>query len=179
MAGCIFPGGDRLALPLADGCDKCELSGNVVWGRGVVRPALFLVGDYSTSEDDLMGRPFSGRGGDLVRKLLREAGIDPESCYFTNAVKCHPNENKAPKAGPVKACKNWLNIELEKVRPKAVVAMGGLASRVLKLKEVGGISVGEPKVASWYSPGHILRCGRAVHDATVEFFKKVKKCSDG
>ncbi|PVE24983.1 uracil-DNA glycosylase [Microvirga sp. KLBC 81] len=105
-----------------------------VFGEGPKRADIVFVGEQPGDQEDLQGRPFVGPAGKLFDKAMKEAGIDRSKAYLTNAVKHfkfeqrgHRRIHSKPTAGEVKHYRPWLMKELELVRPKLVVALGGTA----------------------------------------------------
>lgn len=131
-------GGARLE---AKGCERCGLFRNAtqtVFGEGSPRAPVMLVGEQPGDSEDREGRPFVGPAGQLLNEVLREAGVDRDRCYVTNAVKHFKftprgkrRLHSKPDAGEIQACKWWLRIELALVKPKLVVALGGTAAQSL------------------------------------------------
>lgn len=114
--------------PLTPGADRAVL------GEGPMEPAVAFVGEQPGDQEEREGRPFIGPAGQLFDKALAEAGIDRAGVYVTNAVKHFKYEprgkkrlHKRPNPGEVKRYRWWLKRELDFVRPKLVVAMGGTA----------------------------------------------------
>ncbi|MEZ0172573.1 UdgX family uracil-DNA binding protein [Microvirga sp. TS319] len=105
-----------------------------VFGEGPKHADIVFVGEQPGDQEDLQGRPFVGPAGRLFDKAMKEAGIDRSHAYLTNAVKHfkfeqrgHRRIHSKPTAGEVKHYRPWLMKELELVRPKLVVALGGTA----------------------------------------------------
>lgn len=105
-----------------------------VFGEGPKHADIVFVGEQPGDQEDLQGRPFVGPAGKLFDKALREAGIDRSKAYLTNAVKHFKFEQRGhrrihakPTSGEVKHYRPWLMKELELVRPRLVVALGGTA----------------------------------------------------
>lgn len=105
-----------------------------VFGEGPAHADIVFVGEQPGDQEDLQGRPFVGPAGKLFDKAMKEAGIDRGQAYLTNAVKHfkfdqrgHRRIHSKPTAGEVKHYRPWLMKELELVRPKLVVALGGTA----------------------------------------------------
>jgi DNA polymerase len=99
-----------------------------------------LVGEEPGDQEDRQGKPFVGPAGQLLRKALREAGLDEEAAYFTNAVKhfkftrdarSKRRIHKPPSLREMKACSPWLTAEIRLVAPEVVVALGATAVRAL------------------------------------------------
>ena len=125
----------------AQGCMACDLykhATQAVMGEGPPRAALFFVGEQPGDQEDLAGRPFVGPAGKVFDEALTEAGIARGEVYVTNAVKHFkwvPRGNRRihakPTAGEVKACRPWLEAELELVKPRIVICLGATAAQSL------------------------------------------------
>jgi uracil-DNA glycosylase len=134
----IYPATIDLARQQAAQCRRCPLYLNAtqtVFGEGPADAPVMFVGEQPGDKEDRAGRPFVGPAGKLFDEILGEAGIDRENCYVTNAVKHFKHEprgkfrlHKRPDAGEVEACKWWLRIERELVRPRLFVALGATAA---------------------------------------------------
>jgi uracil-DNA glycosylase len=119
----------------ASGCTLCGLAGGrttVVFGEGNPRAALMVVGEGPGREEDLQGRPFVGRSGQLLEKLLlEEAGLGRSEVYIANVVKCRPPGNRDPLPEEVDACRPYLYQQLSLISPRVVVTLGNFATRTL------------------------------------------------
>ena len=125
----------------AEGCRGCDLykdATQTVFGAGLRRAELMLVGEQPGDKEDREGEPFVGPAGALLDGALVEAGIDRADAYVTNAVKhfkWRPRGKRrlhqTPRAGEIEACKPWLEAEVQAVRPRALVALGATAGRSL------------------------------------------------
>jgi uracil-DNA glycosylase family protein len=136
---------ERLSLvtlrEAARGCTACPLwrtGTQTVFGEGLKRARLLLVGEQPGDKEDLEGRPFVGPAGRLLDEALVEAGIDRADAYVTNAVKHFKWEargkrriHQKPNAAELAACRPWLDAELEAVRPNVLVLMGATAAQAL------------------------------------------------
>lgn len=114
-----------------------------VLGQGPLNAAIAFVGEQPGDQEDIQGRPFVGPAGQLFDRALEEAGIDRSACYVTNAVKHFKYEQRGkqrihqkPTTGEVKHYRWWLTREIELVRPRFVVALGGTAALALAGKAV-------------------------------------------
>jgi DNA polymerase len=123
------------AGPLVSGATQA------VFGEGPAHAEIVFVGEQPGDQEDLQGRPFVGPAGKLLTKAMREAGIEREQAYLTNAVKHfkfeqrgHRRIHSKPTTGEVKHYRPWLMKELELVRPKLVVALGATAVLALSGK---------------------------------------------
>jgi uracil-DNA glycosylase family protein len=119
-------------------CDLWKLGTQTVFGEGPPKARIMLVGEQPGDVEDRQGRPFVGPAGLLLREALAEAGIDPESTYLTNAVKHFKWRPKGkrrihekPNRDEVLACRVWLDAEIARVKPQAIVALGATAAGVL------------------------------------------------
>jgi uracil-DNA glycosylase len=125
----------------ARGCTACPLhltGTQTVFGEGLRRAEVLLVGEQPGDREDLEGRPFVGPAGRLLDEALAEAGIDRRAAYLTNAVKHFKWEprgkrriHQKPNASEIAACRPWLEAELEVVRPTALVCLGATAAQAL------------------------------------------------
>ena len=122
-------------------CRNCDLwrdATQTVFGDGLRRSRVLLVGEQPGDAEDLAGRPFVGPAGRVLDEALAEARIDRSDAYVTNAVKHFKWKargkrriHQRPNAGEVAACKPWLLGELEAVQPKVLVALGATAAQAL------------------------------------------------
>jgi uracil-DNA glycosylase len=140
------------------GCRGCELyarATQAVFGAGLKRARLMLVGEQPGDREDLAGEPFVGPAGRLLDEALAEAGIERRDAYVTNAVKHFKWEprgkrrkHQSPSEREVRACMPWLDSEIEIVRPRVIVALGATAAReefVSDLRLVAGVLGAEPE----------------------------------
>src|SRR5438046_10033459 len=126
---------------VAKACQACDLykrGTQTVFGEGARSPKLMLVGEQPGDAEDLAGRPFVGPAGKLLDRALEEAGIDRDAVYVTNVVKHFKWEprgkrriHKKPNAAEIAACRPWLDIEIELVKPRAIVCLGATAAQAL------------------------------------------------
>jgi uracil-DNA glycosylase len=134
----------RSLAELAREAKKCKNCGlwrhatQTVFGEGPVRARIMLVGEQPGNDEDLQGRPFVGPAGQLMNRLLVEAGIDRNKVYVTNAVKHFKWEprgkrriHKKPSSVEIAACRSWLDAELSALRPEAIVCLGATAAQAL------------------------------------------------
>ena len=125
----------------ASDCRRCHLFGpatQTVFGEGPSHARIVFVGEQPGDQEDVIGRPFVGPAGQIMDRAMEEAGIDRRTVYITNAVKHFKFEprgkrrlHKTPEAPEIQACRFWLDVELVRLRPRLVVAMGGTAARAV------------------------------------------------
>ncbi|MFL6710462.1 MAG: UdgX family uracil-DNA binding protein, partial [Massilia sp.] len=158
-----------------DQCRRCDLwehATQAVGGVGPKKARIMLVGEQPGDQEDLQGKPFIGPAGQLLDRVMDEAGVDRRTIYLTNAVKHFKWEprgkrrlHKTPAQKEIEACSYWLEHELAEVKPDVIVALGSTA-----LKSVLGTShvtlkdtLGKPIahqgrwVITVYHPSYVLR----------------------
>ena len=116
------------------GCTKCDLSQtrtHTVFGEGDPEAAVMFVGEGPGENEDLTGRPFVGKAGGLLDKMIAGMGLKREDVYIANVVKCRPPNNRVPTAGEVAACTPYLDRQIEWIRPRVVVTLGLPATKHL------------------------------------------------
>lgn len=163
----------QIALRAAD-CRRCGLCGpatQTVFGEGPADARIMLIGEQPGDAEDLAGRPFVGPAGQLLDAALRDAGLHRRSLYLTNAVKHFkftPQGKSRLHAKPdydeVRACRPWLEAELDRVAPEIVVALGATAATSLLERRVS-ITRDRGKRIDWHGrcltltvhPAFILR----------------------
>jgi DNA polymerase len=116
-------------------CRACGLSATrtgAVPGEGAARPLLLVVGEGPGADEDATGRPFVGRAGQLLDKMLASIGLSRETnCFIANVVKCRPPHNRDPDPAEIAACRPFLNRQIELLRPKAILCAGRFAAQTL------------------------------------------------
>jgi uracil-DNA glycosylase family 4 len=115
---------------LVQGCTLCPLCRGrtrAVPGEGPASARLLIVGEGPGRHEDRAGRPFVGPAGQLLDRLLREAGIDRERVFVTNAVRCRPPGNRTPTPEELSACWLWTEQIIAAVDPDYILALGATA----------------------------------------------------
>jgi DNA polymerase len=148
------PGGKRSAAPFvpattslralesaAHGCRGCDLyktATQVVFGAGPKTARVIFIGEQPGDQEDRQGEPFVGPAGALLDKALAQVGIPRTQVYITNAVKHFKWEprgkrriHKKPRASEIKACRPWLEAELQAIKPTVVVCLGASAAQAV------------------------------------------------
>ena len=149
------------------GCTRCRLhSGrtNLVFGEGSAKSGLVFVGEGPGSEEDRQGRPFVGRAGKLLDKMIFAIGFERREVYICNVVKCRPPENRAPQPDEVAACSPFLFRQIEALGPKVICALGlsaaqGLLGNTRPMFQLRGkvhLWRGIPLICT-YHPAYLLR----------------------
>jgi DNA polymerase len=116
-------------------CNKCRLCQgrkHCVPGEGFASPLLLAIGEGPGADEDASGRPFVGAAGQLLDKELISIAIDRrENCFIANTVKCRPPGNRDPAPDELAACAPFLQRQITLLAPKAILALGRIASHAL------------------------------------------------
>lgn len=127
-------------------CDLCHNRTHVVFGSGPAPAPLTIVGEGPGADEDKQGKPFVGRAGKLLDRVLVASGIRREDVWITNTVRCRPTirdanalRNRAPNSDEVRACDLWMGLEYQFVAPRGVVCLGLVPGKALISK---GIRIG-------------------------------------
>jgi len=118
-------------------CGLCEARSHTVFGEGDPDADLVFVGEGPGQQEDRTGRPFVGRAGELLTRMIQAMGLTRQDVYITNIVKCRPPGNRAPLADEVDACRDYLVRQLQLICPKAIVTLGNPATQNLLGTRVG------------------------------------------
>ncbi|MCX7957378.1 MAG: uracil-DNA glycosylase [Endomicrobia bacterium] len=129
-------------------CKNCPLHTTrvkTVFGEGNSEAQIMFVGEGPGFEEDKQGRPFVGRAGELLTKIIKAMGLERENVYITNIVKCHPlvkpdpelrNNDRPPTKEEIEACYNYLREQIEIINPKVICCLGSTAAKVLTSNDV-------------------------------------------
>lgn len=112
-------------------CRLCEARRHTVPGEGAGDARLVVVGEGPGRVEDETGRPFVGPAGELLTKILAAIDLPRERVFICNVVKCRPPENRVPQYDEIAACLPYLLRQIELVKPKVILAMGGTAAQTL------------------------------------------------
>lgn len=149
-------------------CTRCKLHEgrtNIVFGEGNPNAKLVFVGEGPGRDEDIQGRPFVGRAGKLLTKIIAAMGLTREEVYICNVVKCRPPDNRNPEADEVAACEPFLLKQIRTINPEVIVCLGSVAtSLLLKLKNSRMADLrgqfheyGNSKLMITYHPAALLR----------------------
>lgn len=152
---------------IARKCQGCRLRNTcqqVIFGEGKVNSKLMLIGEGPGKDEDRQGRPFVGRAGQLLDKILQAAELPRQDVYISNVVKCRPPGNRLPNPDEVKICSNYLEAQIRIIKPRIIVCLGAMASKVLiapgvKISEIRGkwFQRKDIKIMATYHPAALLR----------------------
>lgn len=148
-------------------CKRCELHKNrtnIVFGEGNPDAELLFIGEGPGRDEDAQARPFVGKAGQLLSRMIQAMGLNRDEVYITNIVKCRPPGNRDPESSEIKTCFPFLESQIRAIRPKVIVTLGRIAACTL-------LSVNEPvsglrgkfhdrhgiPVMPTYHPSYLLR----------------------
>jgi uracil-DNA glycosylase family 4 len=148
-------------------CKRCKLHRTrrtIVFGEGNEEASLMLIGEAPGYDEDVQGRPFVGKAGQLLTKILQSINLPREKVYITNIVKCRPPQNRNPQPDEIQSCNPFLVKQITVVQPKIICALGSFSAQTLlktdtkitalrgKVFDLEGI-----KVIPTYHPAFLLR----------------------
>lgn len=175
-------------------CRKCRIGyerRNSVYGEGDPCARLMVIGEGPGDNEDKQGRPFVGRAGELLEKMLAAIDLPREDVYICNTVKCRPTSledgklrNRAPNPGEMENCRPYLDRQIEIIRPEIILALGAPAAKSF-LGPKFGIMKGR---GDWYEgpdgiplmvtfhPAYVLRQGgTALTETKRQVWSDLKK----
>ncbi|MGH7800476.1 MAG: uracil-DNA glycosylase [Thermodesulfobacteriota bacterium] len=148
-------------------CTRCKLHQgrtNIVFGEGNPKARLVFVGEGPGEEEDKHARPFVGRAGQMLTKIITAMGFRRSDVYICNVVKCRPPGNRSPELDEARTCEQFLFKQIRAIDPDVIVCLGSVAAQsVLRTKEkLGNLrgkfhSYGRAKVRVTYHPAALLR----------------------
>ncbi len=148
-------------------CAKCPLKKtrtNLVFGEGSADAEIMFIGEAPGRDEDLQGRPFVGKAGQLLTRIIEAMGMRREDVYIANVLKCRPPDNRTPHLTEIACCGRSVFQQINIIQPKVVVALGNIALKTLlntdtsisalrgKLHDFDGI-----KLMPTYHPAFLLR----------------------
>ena len=158
----------------ASTCEKCRLSRTrtqVVWGTGNPNADLMFIGEAPGRDEDLQGKPFVGRAGQLLTDIIKAMKLTRDDVYIANVIKCRPPENRNPEPDELDACRPYLRRQVELIKPKVIVTLGKFALQSLTGKAHAVSSARGQwtayegiKVMPTYHPAYLLRTPSAKKD---------------
>jgi len=154
-------------------CRKCGLGSvrtNTVPGEGNSNARIMFIGEAPGADEDAQGRPFVGRAGQLLDKIITACGLNRSEVFIGNILKCRPPENRDPAAEEIISCLPYLQRQIEIINPEIIVALGAHAARTLldTTKPIGQLrgqfheyyaGLGRPpiKLMATYHTAYLLR----------------------
>ncbi len=165
-------------------CHLCQLSKtrkNVVFGEGNPKATLLFIGEGPGANEDSTGKPFVGRAGELLTKIIENVlELKREDVYIANIVKCRPPGNRVPTDEEAKECSPFLLKQIELIKPSIIVTLGATAYKKLTndntpISRIRGetINFKNIKVIPTFHPSYLLRNPSAKKFVFLDM-KKVK-----
>ena len=145
LAFASFADLERVALA----CTKCPLAATrtqVVFGAGDPEAGLMFVGEGPGEQEDRDGIPFVGRAGRLLTSLIEGIGLDRDSVYIANVVKCRPPGNRDPLPLEIESCRPYLEAQIEFIDPSVVVTLGQFRDQAAPRHQGGHHEAARPGV---------------------------------
>jgi uracil-DNA glycosylase family 4 len=148
-------------------CKRCKLHRGrktIVFGEGNEKATLMLIGEGPGYDEDVQGRPFVGKAGQLLTKILQSINLPREEVYIANIIKCRPPQNRNPELDEIQSCSPFLMKQIHVIQPKIICALGTFSTQTLlktdakitalrgKVYDLEGI-----KVMPTYHPAFLLR----------------------
>lgn len=118
-------------------CTTAEGHTRTVFGEGSPDAELMFIGEAPGAEEDRTGRPFVGRAGQKLNEIIEAMGLKREDVYIANVLKSRPPNNRTPLAHEVEACAPFLTEQIRIIHPRAIVTLGGPATKLLLNTETG------------------------------------------
>jgi len=148
-------------------CKRCKLHRTrrtIVFGEGNNKAKLMIIGEGPGYDEDVQGRPFVGKAGQLLTKILQSISLQREEVYITNIVKCRPPQNRNPEPDEIQSCSPFLIKQIDVIRPKIICALGTFSAQTLlktntKITSLRGriYEMAGMKVLPTYHPAYLLR----------------------
>jgi DNA polymerase len=170
-------------------CRKCSLGSsrsNAVAGEGNPNARIMFIGEAPGADEDAQGRPFVGRAGKLLDKIITACGLKRSDVFIGNILKCRPPENRDPTAEEIISCLPYLQRQIEIINPEIIVALGAHAARTLlnTNKSIGQLrgqfheyyaGLGRPpiKLMATYHTAYLLR--NYSHENRMRVWEDMKK----
>ncbi len=165
-------------------CVKCRLSisrKQIVFGEGSPESKLMFIGEAPGAEEDNTGRPFVGRAGQLLTKIIESINLKREDVYIANIIKCRPPENRNPMEDEITLCAPFLKEQISIIKPEIICTLGKFSTEFIIGTDKGAISSVRGKefnyegitVIPTYHPSYLLRNPGAKRE-TWEDMKKIR-----
>jgi DNA polymerase len=165
-------------------CTRCKLHKGrktIVFGEGNPAAELMLVGEAPGADEDIQGKPFVGRAGQLLMQMIKAIQFERKDVFIANVLKCRPPNNRPPEPDEVHECSPFLFKQIEIIKPKVVLALGTFSAQLL-LNSKSSISLLRnrvydmpfAKVIATYHPSFLLRSPQKKPEAW-EDLKLVRK----
>ncbi len=169
-------------------CTRCKLHRNrrhIVFGSGNPDAQLVFVGEGPGEEEDRQGKPFVGRAGQLLTKIINSINLSREEVYIANIIKCRPPQNRNPEPDEIRACEPFLVKQLDVIQPRIICALGTFAAQTLletdeRISRLRGkfIPYRTGKLIATFHPAYLLRNPQRKRDVweDMKMIRRVFSC---
>ncbi len=146
-------------------CNLAKTKTNTVFGEGNPNAEIMFIGEAPGREEDIQGRPFVGRSGEMLTKMIENVlFLKRDEVYISNIVKCRPPQNRDPQIEEIESCKGYLLKQIEIIKPKIIVTLGRIAFQSL-LNDTTPITKARGKIYNFkgikviptFHPSYLLR----------------------
>lgn len=168
-------------------CTRCPLHktrNRVIFGEGNHKAAILLVGEAPGADEDRVGRPFIGKSGQLLEKIIGVCGFTrKEHVFLSNIVRCRPPGNRIPTSEETEACLPYLLEQIELIDPKIIITLGATPLKTLTGNNAYKITKVRGRWLNWnnrllipvYHPAALLRNPNLKQDTWTDFKEIVHK----
>jgi uracil-DNA glycosylase len=175
---------ESLRIQEIGNCIRCKLHKGrrtIVFGEGNSSAELMLIGEAPGADEDIQGKPFVGRAGQLLMQMIKAINFERKDVFIANVLKCRPPGNRPPEPDEVHSCSPFLMKQIEIIKPKVILALGTFSAQLL-LNSKSSISLLRnrvyempfAKVIATYHPSFLLRSPQKKPEAW-EDLKLVRK----
>lgn len=112
-------------------CGLCKTRKNTVFGEGNIHARVMFIGEGPGRDEDELGRPFVGRAGQLLDKMLGSIELTRNDVYIANVLKCRPPGNRDPEPDEAAACIGYLRAQVALIKPKVIVCLGRISAKYI------------------------------------------------
>jgi uracil-DNA glycosylase family 4 len=148
-------------------CRRCKLHRTrrtIVFGEGNEKATLMFIGEGPGYDEDVQGRPFVGKAGQLLTRIIQSIHLERDQVYIANIIKCRPPQNRNPEPDEIESCHPFLLKQIQSIRPNIICALGTFAAQTLlhtdaKITTLRGrfFDLAGIKVLPTYHPAYLLR----------------------
>ena len=180
----------RAMVESFEGCALKFNAKNTVFGSGDEQAKVMIIGEAPGADEDRIGKPFVGRSGQLLEKMLKAIGLSREEVYITNILPWRPPGNRTPTDGEVAVCLPFLKRQINLIKPQIILLLGGSAANALldntepisKLRgrwlEYVGTDKNKIAALASFHPAFLLRNSAQKAKAWVDFLRVLKKLKE-
>jgi DNA polymerase len=167
-------------------CGLCEGRTHIVFGDGSPHARLMFVGEGPGYNEDQQARPFVGKAGQLLDKMVGAMGFARDEVYIANVVKCRPPDNRDPAPDEVVACSPFLHKQIDAIQPEVIVTLGrfaahnllGVDTPISRMRGEWHDFKGIPVMPTWH-PAYLLRNESEKRNAWTDLQAVMKRMNAG